>query len=94
MRKVRVKTARLNPPVKDSVTVPWMTEQEIPAIKLILSRWRKLRKSDGWKSEIAKYEYANPEREAEVQSVLAACACEALTNINNSLKVKKDKNDE
>lgn len=34
----------MNVPVKDRVTVPWISEREIPAIKLALSAWRKLRK--------------------------------------------------
>ena len=32
-------------PVKDRRTQPYMTEREIPAIKLALSAWRKLRKN-------------------------------------------------
>lgn len=31
-------------PVKDPVTVPWMSQREIPAVKAALSAWRKLRK--------------------------------------------------
>ncbi len=31
-------------PVKDRDTIPWMSQREIPAIKAILSAWRKLRK--------------------------------------------------
>jgi hypothetical protein len=31
-------------PGKDTVTVPWMSQREIPAIKAVLSAWRKLRK--------------------------------------------------
>ncbi len=34
----------MNLPVKDRVTVPWISEREIPAIKLALSAWRKLRR--------------------------------------------------
>ncbi len=32
-------------PVKDRKTTPWIDETEIPAIKLALSAWRKLRRS-------------------------------------------------
>ena len=31
-------------PVKDRKTVPWMTSMEIPAVKLVLSEWRRLRR--------------------------------------------------
>ena len=34
----------MKPPVKDTVTVPWMSQREIPAVKIVLSAWRKLRK--------------------------------------------------
>ena len=33
---------------KDKVTVPWMSQREIPAVKLVLSAWRKLRKDPGY----------------------------------------------
>ncbi len=36
----------MKPPVKDTVTIPWMSEREIPAVKLVLSAWRKLRRDD------------------------------------------------
>ena len=31
-------------PVKDPVTIPWMSPREIPAIKAALSAWRNLRR--------------------------------------------------
>lgn len=31
-------------PVKDRDTVPWISPAEIPAVKIMLSAWRKLRK--------------------------------------------------
>ncbi len=31
-------------PVKDRRTVPWVSEDEIPAVKLLLRAWRKLRR--------------------------------------------------
>lgn len=31
-------------PVKDRTTIPWMSPHEIPAIKLVLSAWRKQRR--------------------------------------------------
>jgi hypothetical protein len=33
-------------PVKDRTTIPWMTPREIPAIKAVLSAWRKLRRDE------------------------------------------------
>ena len=38
-------------PVKDSVTIPWISEQEIPAIKAALSAWRKARRSKQWRAD-------------------------------------------
>ena len=35
-------------PVKDPDTVPWMSRREIPAIKAMLSAWRKLRKNQAF----------------------------------------------
>ena len=35
--------------VKDRKTVPWMSSAEIPAVKLVLSEWRKLRRSVFWR---------------------------------------------
>lgn len=34
----------MKPPVKDRDTVPWISPAEIPAVKIMLSAWRKLRK--------------------------------------------------
>ena len=34
----------MKPPVKDTVTIPWMSKKEIPAIKIVLSAWRKRRR--------------------------------------------------
>ena len=31
-------------PVKDPDTVPWMSKREIPAIKAVLSQWRRMRR--------------------------------------------------
>lgn len=31
-------------PVKDRDTVPWMSTTEIPAVKLVLSEWRRMRR--------------------------------------------------
>lgn len=33
-------------PVKDRTTTPWISEREIPAVKIVLSAWRKLRKDE------------------------------------------------
>ncbi len=32
-------------PLKDRDTIPWMSRREIPAIKAVLSAWRKLRRN-------------------------------------------------
>ena len=39
-------------PVKDRKTVPWMSSTEIPAVKLVLSEWRKLRRSVFWRESV------------------------------------------
>lgn len=39
-------------PVKDRNTVPWMSSAEIPAVKLVLSEWRKLRRSVFWRESV------------------------------------------
>ena len=63
----------MNPPVKDSVTIPWMSEQEIPAIKLVLSAWRKLRKNR------QKQEYKIEDLESYIATAAKAlCAVAAL----------------
>jgi hypothetical protein len=35
-------------PVKNPVTIPWMSRREIPAIKAALSAWRKMRKDESY----------------------------------------------
>ena len=37
-------------PVKDRKTVPWMSSTEIPAVKLVLSEWRKMRRDGQWRN--------------------------------------------
>ncbi len=37
-------------PVKDRNTVPWMSSKEIPAVKLVLSEWRKMRRDGRFRS--------------------------------------------
>lgn len=41
---VQVWDEEVNAPVKDRNTVPWMSATEIPAVKLVLSEWRRLRR--------------------------------------------------
>lgn len=45
----------MEPPVKDRDTIPWIDPAEIPAVKIMLSAWRKLRKDKGEMSYIRKY---------------------------------------
>lgn len=40
----------MNLPVKDNRTTPWVSEREIPAVKIVLSAWRKAVKRDGFSS--------------------------------------------
>ncbi len=42
----------MNLPVKDRATMPRMSRREIPAIKAVLSAWRRLRKDKAWGQRI------------------------------------------
>lgn len=44
----------MNLPVKDDVTIPWMSPREIPAIKFVLQAWRKARKDSGFRLAVKK----------------------------------------
>ena len=45
----------MNTPVNDRDTIPWIDRSEIPAVKIMLSAWRKLRKDKGEVSYMREY---------------------------------------
>lgn len=68
-------------PVKDRTTIPWMSPHEIPAIKAVLSAWRKLRRDntlvEGAK-DIASFgdqDYAKQTAERTVECVAWSLEC-------------------
>ncbi len=74
----------MKPPVKDKVTMPWISDKEIPAIKLILSKWRKLRRSKAWKEE----QKAESGEDADELSETAAKCCERLMRLDEMASQK------
>ena len=69
-------------PVKDRDTVPWISPAEIPAVKIMLSAWRKLRKDNGEISFLRKYVGmfdSDLERLIDTQASLVARAMAKIT---------------
>jgi len=52
--EIAKEVSRMNIPVKDDVTIPWMSTREIPAIKFVLQAWRKARKDSGFRLAVKK----------------------------------------
>lgn len=82
-------------PVKDSDTVPWMSRREIPAIKAVLSAWRKLRRDntlvEGAKS-IASFGDKNcAERTAERTTESVAWSLECIASLDERLRKEQGK---
>lgn len=75
----------LTPPVKDSRTVPWVSGLEIPAIKIVLSKWRKLRKSKEWRDKMRNRVTTDLIDCSKRQAEIAAEACEVITAIDDRL---------
>ena len=75
-------------PVKDEVTIPWMSPREIPAIKAALSAWRKLRKDKDKIAAIKKEVLDDGWPNAFACAVTEVCAIELekLTALNDRLK--------
>ena len=76
-------------PVKDTVTVPWMSPREIPAVKAVLSAWRKMRRNNPAKCDsIRKYiaECSTPGNVADIEADNAAYCLEKLTAIDARLR--------
>lgn len=72
-------------PVKDQVTIPWMTQREIPAIKAILSAWRERRKV--WKrSGFAGHAFRPTQEVADSVAMEAATSCEIIAIIDETLR--------
>lgn len=80
----------LMPPVKDNRTVPWVSELEIPAIKIVLSKWRKLRKSREWRDEMRNRVTTDLIECSKRQAEIVAEACEVITAIDDRLREERD----
>ena len=75
-------------PVKDRATIPWMSQREIPAIKAVLSAWRRLRKDKAWGQRIQDSAYALyvPRDVAKEHASEVACDLELITAIDERLR--------
>lgn len=71
-------------PIKDTKTIPWMSEREIPVVKAILSAWREKRRD--WRAFgfIGPIE-CSPE-EAQRHARDAAFDCEMMATIQEALR--------
>lgn len=81
-------------PVKDRTTIPWMSPHEIPAIKLVLSAWRKMRRNNPAECDsIRKYiaECSTPWNVVDIEADHAAYYLEKLTAIDERIR-KETKN--
>lgn len=80
--------SKMKIPVKDDVTIPWMSPREIPAVKAALSAWRKLRKDRQKVSEIRKEVMEDGWPHAFSCSVAEVCGVELekLAALNKRLK--------
>ena len=75
-------------PVKDPVTIPWMSQREIPAIKAVLSAWRKARKDPLFVSVArdAASKFRDPRLVAESAANIAAAKRDIIAAIDERLR--------
>lgn len=79
-------------PVKDPNTIPWMTPREIPAIKAVLSRWRRMRRDKEFSAEIREEMLlADASRQADASEWSAAWHLEYLAAIDERLRKEQGK---
>lgn len=80
-------------PVKDRDTIPWMSQREIPAIKAVLSAWRKLRKDKSTVQYIHDRAFiaGEPQATAELNLTDAAWDLEMLTALDERMKKESKK---
>lgn len=80
-------------PVKDPVTIPWMAPREIPAIKAVLSAWRKLRKDRTWvaDSRWLASSTSDPHALADDDAAASAELCERIAAIDEHLRKEAKK---
>lgn len=82
-------------PVKDRTTIPWMTPREIPAIKAVLSAWRKLRRdrsiADGHKEFAEALTASSAAMHAEAVALLTADYLDEIAALDERLR-KEAKN--
>ncbi len=75
-------------PVKDPVTIPWMSQREIPAIKAVLSAWRAKRKDRSFARQARDTAVliADCDTHSQVCANTAAWLCEKLVAIDERLR--------
>jgi hypothetical protein len=79
-------------PCKDPVTVPWMSQREIPAIKAVLSAWRKARRDPVFRAaERAQPPFTDPQLIADTAARIAAGKLDIIAAIDERLR-KEAKN--
>ena len=83
----------IKPPVKDPDTVPWMSRREIPAVKAVLSAWRKLRKDKDLVKTIHDLISLceNLDAYAKINMEIAAWTLEKLAAIDERLRKEASK---
>lgn len=80
-------------PVKDRDTIPWMSPREIPAIKAVLSAWRKLRRDESTVQYIHERAFitGDPQATAELELAEVAWDLEMLTALDARLRKEAKK---
>ena len=75
-------------PIKDRDTIPWMSPREIPAIRLVLSTWRRMRKCPGWSggTKIVVQSISDLPFAAKMAADYAAGYLEELTAIDERMR--------
>ena len=83
----------IKPPVKDRTTIPWMTPREIPAIKAVLSAWRKLRRDRSTVQLIHDRAFiaGEPQATAELELAEVAWDLEMITALDARLRKEAKK---
>ena len=79
-------------PVKDDTTIPWISRREIPAIKAVLSRWRRMRRDKEFSAKIREEVLlADASRQADASEWSAAWHLEYLAAIDERLRKEAKK---
>ena len=79
-------------PAKDRETVPWMSQREIPAVKAVLSAWRRMRKDLDYTKGVRR-DVGNLMKPADMAENIAKDAAvdlEIIANIDERLRKEKN----